>query len=47
MITIDEVAELVVRMNDSSRQLVAQNTELEAENKALKEQLAKAVPANG
>jgi len=47
MITIVEVAELLVQMNDSSRALAEQVKTLEAENKALKEQLPKAAPSNG
>ena len=47
MITVEEVAELIVKMNDTNRQFVARITELEAENKTLKEQLAEAVPSNG
>jgi len=58
MITVEEVAELIVKMNDTNRQFVAQITELEARNKSLneqlvaqtkavKEQLNEAVPSDG
>ena len=47
MITIVEVAELVIQMNDGSRSLAEQVKVLEAENKVLKEQLLKAAPSNG
>jgi len=51
MIAIEEVAELIVKMNDTSRELVARLKVAEDENFKLKEQLkkkvSKAVPANG
>jgi len=46
MITVEKVVELVAKMNDTNRQFVARITELETENKMLKEQLADAASSN-
>jgi hypothetical protein len=47
VITIVELAELVIQMNDGSRALADQVKALEAENAVLKEQLVKVVTPNG
>jgi len=44
MIAIEEVAELIVKMNDTSRELVARLKVAEDENMQLKEQLKKKMP---
>jgi len=47
MITFIEVAELIIQMNDGSRSIAEQVKALEAENAALKAQLAGKQPEDG
>jgi len=44
MFTIEEVAELIVKLNDTSRELVSRLKVAEDENMQLKEQLKKKMP---
>jgi len=44
MITLEEVAEVIVKMNDTSRELAARLKAAEDENARLKEQLARKQP---